>query len=167
MPKYFDHFGLIEPLDRLQTPLAYAAGKLGSTVWDVYHSDEERLKTFMLSMTAVESWAPAQNDYNFDWVVKAAARASDSDRVLLVDVGGGRGHALQRILDANTGIPPSRCALEDLPDVVEATRRNQAGLKDVQMIGMDFHREQAIKSTSPDAPLTQRNVAPTLVQRHH
>lgn len=148
MPKYFDRFGLTaEPTDRLQTVLAFAEGRLGSTVWDIQHADEERLRVFMMAMGVIEEQMPPLGAYDIGWVVKETARQpADDQRPLLVDVGGGRGHALKGILKLTPDLPANRCVLEDLPEVVEAARREVPELVDVQMVAMDFHKEQPVKS---------------------
>ncbi|KAK4246441.1 S-adenosyl-L-methionine-dependent methyltransferase [Corynascus novoguineensis] len=147
MPKYFDRFGLTaEPTDRLQTVLAFAEGRLGATVWDIQHADEERLRVFMMAMGVIEEQMPPLGAYDIGWVAKETARQpADDQRPLLVDVGGGRGHALKGILKLTPDLPANRCVLEDLPEVVEAARREVPELVDVQMIAMDFHKEQPVK----------------------
>jgi hypothetical protein len=152
MPRYFDRFGLAtEPKDRLQSVLAFSEGRLGSTVWEIVNSSEQRLNVFMLAMAAVEEQMPALGgDYDLGWVVEEASKsAADPDRVLVVDVGGGKGQALKGILKATPGLPPSRCVLEDLPEVVEAAGRDDAELAGVQMVAVDFFKEQPVKGKSP------------------
>ncbi|KAK4235101.1 O-methyltransferase-domain-containing protein [Achaetomium macrosporum] len=144
LPPYFDHFGRIEPKDRLQTPVAFAAGKLGSTAWDIIHSDDRRRKTFMLAMSTGLEWAVAQSTYDFSWLVKEIAKHPE-DRVLFVDVGGGRGQVLKKLFQAHPALPRHQCALEDLPDIIDQAKRDEPELADVQMVGMDFHKEQPIK----------------------
>ncbi|SPO02082.1 uncharacterized protein DNG_04755 [Cephalotrichum gorgonifer] len=144
MPKYFDQFGLTEePKDRLQTVLAFSEGRLGSTVWEINHSSEERLKVVMLSMAAVEEHMPALGGYDLSWAVKEDSESAE--RVLVVDVGGGKGQALKGIFKATPGLPRNRCVLEDLPEVIEAARRDESELADVRMVAMDFHDEQPVK----------------------
>ncbi|KAL2173818.1 S-adenosyl-L-methionine-dependent methyltransferase [Thermothelomyces heterothallicus CBS 202.75] len=144
MPEYFDRFGLgTEPADRLQTVRAFAEDRLGSTVWEILHSSEERLRVFMLAMGVIEEQMPPLPAYDLGWAAEAAGR--DVDRPLLVDVGGGRGHALLGILKLTPGLPAHRCVLEDLPEVVEAARREVPELAEVQMVAMDFHKEQPVR----------------------
>ncbi|SPQ26518.1 89cd9361-5896-4b7c-a037-8cc05b6952fa [Thermothielavioides terrestris] len=144
LPSYFEHFGRIEPTDRRQTPLVFAAGKLGSTAWEVLHSDETKRTNFMLAMAAAESMPAMQTGYDFSWIALEAAQSAP-DRVVCVDVGGGKGHALKRIMRANPTLPRHRFALEDLPDVLEQAGREDAELDGVQLVPIDFHLEQPIK----------------------
>ncbi|KAK3294633.1 O-methyltransferase-domain-containing protein [Chaetomium fimeti] len=144
MPKYFDQYGIAaEPKDRLQTILAFAEGSLGSTVWDIHHSSEERLRVFMLAMGVIEEHMPALGAYDLSWAVEEVGKSAD--RPLVVDVGGGRGHALKGIWKATPGIPRNRCVLEDLPEVVEAAKREDPEMADVQTVPVDFFKEQPVK----------------------
>lgn len=152
MPRYFDRFGLAEPTDRLQTVLAFAADKLGSTVWEVNHADEARLRATTIAMGAVEDLMPALGPYDLGWAVRAGGGGgggAERDRPLLVDVGGGRGQALKAILAATPGLARDRCVLEDLPEVIEAAAaaHGDAELAGVRMVAMDFHKEQPVKGT--------------------
>ncbi|KAH6856408.1 O-methyltransferase-domain-containing protein [Chaetomium sp. MPI-CAGE-AT-0009] len=144
MPKYFDQYGIAaEPKDRLQTILAFAEGRLGSTVWDIHHSSEERLKVFMLAMGVIEEQMPALGAYDLSWAVEEVGKSAD--RPLVVDVGGGRGQALKGIWKATPGIPRDRCVLEDLPEVVEAAKREDPEMAEVQTVAVDFFKEQPVK----------------------
>ncbi|KAG7293802.1 hypothetical protein NEMBOFW57_003859 [Staphylotrichum longicolle] len=144
MPRYFDQFGLAtEPTDRLQTVVAFAEGRLGSTVWDINHSSEERLQVFTIAMAGIEELMPALGAYDLSWAVEEASKSAD--RAVVVDVGGGRGQALKGIFKTTPGLPRHRCVLEDLPEVVEAARRDDPELAEVRMVAMDFFREQPVK----------------------
>jgi hypothetical protein len=144
LPRYFDHFGLAaEPKDRLNTVFAFAEGRLGDTVWDICNSSGERLQVAMLAMAAAEEQMPPLGVYDLSWAVEEAGKSED--RVLVVDVGGGRGQALKGILKITPGLLKHRCVLEDLPEVIEAARRDDAALADVQMMAMDFFKEQPVK----------------------
>ncbi|GAB1316332.1 hypothetical protein MFIFM68171_06542 [Madurella fahalii] len=142
MPRYFDHFGMVEPTDRLQTVYAFAEDQLGSTVWEIIRKDELRLKTSTLAMGGVEEHLPALGSYDLGWAVQAAANSAD--RPLVVDVGGGKGQALKSIFAATPGLPRHRCVLEDLAEVIEASK-DDAELADVKKLAIDFHKEQPVK----------------------
>lgn len=145
MPKYFDHFGMVEPTDRLQTVVSFAEGQLGSTVWEIIHKDELRLKTTTLAMGAVEEHMPALGSYDLSWAVQVAANSED--RPLVVDVGGGKGQALKSMFAATPGLPRHRCVLEDLAEVVEASK-DDPELADVKRVAIDFHKDQPVKGTA-------------------
>jgi hypothetical protein len=148
LPDYFNHFGRVEPKDRLQTPVAFTAGMLGSPAWDIIHSDERRRKTSMLAMSIGLEWAAVQSTYDFRWIVQEASR-QPGHRELFVDVGGGSGQVLKKLFDAHPELPRNQCVLEDLPGVIDQVKREEPPeLAGVQMVGMDFHEEQPIKGRS-------------------
>jgi hypothetical protein len=95
-------------------------------------------------MEVVAANYPILASYSLDWVV--AKSKESTDRKLVVDVGGSKGHALRSIGTATPGLDMSRCVLEDLPEVVAAARElADPSLKDVEMVGVDFHSEQPVK----------------------
>lgn len=144
MPEYFDKYGLKEPQDRYGTICAYASGDPSLTVWAHLKNNPEHLQNFMISMAAFAATSPVIGSYDMSWV---ASRANDDpERALLVDVGGGKGHAVETICKATPSLPSSRCVVEDLPEVVEAAEKGAEGiLADVKYVPMDFHSEQPVK----------------------
>ena len=143
MPAYFDQFGLKEPTGRLDTVSAFAFGQLGRSIWDILSDHPSRLRNMMLAMAAMEQRFPSLGSYDLSW---ALAASEDSDRAVLVDVGGGKGQAVRAILQATPGLPAHRCVVEDLPEVVkEAKASADPEMADVRFIGMDFHAEQPVK----------------------
>lgn len=144
MPGYFEEHGLREPTSRRGTILAYAAGDPEATVWEIISRDRARMADFMLGMTTFEEAYPIIGSYDFGWAVAAAAK--DDKRAVVVDVGGGKGHALKEICAKTEGLDVGRCVLEDLPAAVEGVRReDDPELRGVKLIGMDFHTEQPVK----------------------
>lgn len=144
MPEYFGKYGLKEPKDRYGTISAYASGDASLTVWQHLEKNPEYLANFMASMVAMASRSPVLGSYDLGWAVSKAEE--DPSRTLLVDVGGGKGHAVEVMCKATPSLPPSRCVVEDLPEVVEAAKQTAEGvLADVKFVNMDFHSEQPIK----------------------
>lgn len=145
MPKYFEEHGIdAEPSDRLETILSFAEGSTGSTAWAINHSSPERLKVIMLAMASIDEYLPALGSYDLGWVVREGAQRPDQK--LVVDVGAGSGRTLKNILKATPGLDPKRCVLEDLPEVVAVVEERQdKELEGVQLVGMDFFKEQPIK----------------------
>lgn len=144
MPAYFGKYGLKEPLGRYNTIMAFAAGTPEATVWEVMSREPERMVNFMQSMGTLEEAYTIVGSYNFGWVVKAATAAGD--RAAVVDVGGGKGHAVKEICRRTPGLTIDRCVLEDLPDVLDKAKAlNDPELQGVQMAPLDFHKEQPVK----------------------
>lgn len=113
-------------------------------MWEVINQTQEHSQMFNMAMAGFESNVPPLPNYSMAWAAEKANE--DPERILVVDVGGGNGQALKGICKATPGVPASRCALEDLPQVVElAKQRNDPELEGVTWVGMDFHQEQPIK----------------------
>jgi hypothetical protein len=86
--------------------------------------------------------------YEFSWITKdvydSDKQAGGDQRVILVDVGGGKGQILRSILEENTHIPPNRCVLEDQSD--QAVHADATGvLSTVKRQVASFFQEQPVK----------------------
>lgn len=114
----------------------------------------------MVAMASMASKTPTVGSYDFRWVVEQGGSSSSSassggasgshdrqqQRPLVVDVGGGKGHALQAIHDATPGLDMSRCVVQDLPVVVHEAQRLATGpLAAARFAAVDFHEEQPVK----------------------
>ncbi|KAI5468151.1 O-methyltransferase [Mariannaea sp. PMI_226] len=144
MPAYFEQYGRKEPTGRYDTIYAYAAGNTNLTVWEHINKSPEKKEYFMTAMMAMASRMPTTGTYNFSWVLEK--RGEHPERTLIVDVGGGKGHALQDIYHATPGLPMKCCVVEDLQAVVDEARATSTGeLAEAQYIAMNFHTEQPIK----------------------
>ncbi|KAF7552917.1 hypothetical protein G7Z17_g3958 [Cylindrodendrum hubeiense] len=144
MPAYFNEYGLKEPIGRYDTIYAYGAGDPKLTVWEHTNMYPERKANFMISMMAMASKTPTTGSYDFSWVLDQAHESPE--RALVVDVGGGKGHALQAICEATVGLPMNRCVLEDLQAIIDDAKATATGdLTEAQYVSMDFHSEQPVK----------------------
>ncbi|KAK2020473.1 S-adenosyl-L-methionine-dependent methyltransferase [Colletotrichum zoysiae] len=139
--EYFGSYGLREPQGPTHVPFTFAHGQPANTVWNVSHQDPKRKRTFMRSMTAMGSVAPVCGLYDFSWMAEALPY-EDSKRVLLVDIGGGNGHAVRAI--CASGIPFHRCVLQDL-DVVISEVAEAKDLSGLHLVSIDMHKEQPVK----------------------
>ncbi|PNY29510.1 Demethylsterigmatocystin 6-O-methyltransferase [Tolypocladium capitatum] len=144
MPAYFTEHGLKEPTGRYKTVYAFAAGDPDLTIWEHMNRFPERKANFMASMAAMTGRIPTTGSYDFSWILDEMSDAGD--RALVVDVGGGSGHALQAIAKATPGLPMNRCVVEDLEAVVEEVKATATGdVKEAQFVAMDFHSKQPVK----------------------
>ncbi|KAK3897129.1 hypothetical protein C8A05DRAFT_20041, partial [Staphylotrichum tortipilum] len=145
LPQYFASVGLVEPPNPLQSPLAFAENRLGTSVFEIVHGDLARRAAFMAAMGAFEAELPAlAGGYDLSWAVEQAAR--EKGRVLVVDVGGGKGQALVSIFRDVPALPKERCVLQDLPEVVEAAKKEgKKELEGVRMQEVDMHTGQPEK----------------------
>lgn len=145
MKSYFAQYGRREPSGMRDTILAYALGEPSLTVWELMNRNEARVKEFMRAMSAITTSVGGLQGYDFSWVLTGGE--SEPDRSLIVDVGGGRGHSLEAILESTPGLDLLRCVVQDLPIVIdEATKLAEGELKEARFIAMDFHTNQPVKS---------------------
>jgi len=108
----------------------------------------------MRAMLPLEASMPIAGIYDFSWVVSKAQAEPASERLLFVDVGGGKGQAIRAIHNEFPGLPLSRCLLQDLTEVIETVKTlDDADLREVQKMAIDFHQEQPVKGKRAIHPL--------------
>jgi tRNA G46 methylase TrmB len=106
----------------------------------------DRMKAMMQSMNTLEKHLPITGMYDFSWVSKVANE--QPERILFVDVGGGKGQAIKAISKENPELPRERFILQDRPEVIaEAKSLDAEDLKGAQLMPHDFHTEQPVKGT--------------------
>lgn len=146
LPQYFEKYGRKEPQQENHVPVTFAVGTPESTFWEVLIHDPPRMKRFMGAMAPLEESMPISGIYDFSWAVSKAEEEPESDRLIFVDVGGGKGHAIKAINQEFPGLPLNRCVLQDRPEVIEAVAAlNDTKLSLVQKQAIDFHLEQPVK----------------------
>ena len=144
MPKYFEEFGLKEPVGQNKSITAYAMGDVNKTIWEHLNADPKGMAIFMQSMVTMSHMQPTVGSYKFDWAVEEAAKSPE--RKVVVDVGGGHGHAVASIGKAVPALPLERCIVQDLPEIVEEAKKTAQGdLAKAGFMAMDLHKEQPIK----------------------
>ncbi|KAK2745075.1 o-methyltransferase [Colletotrichum kahawae] len=144
LPEYFIEYGRCEPVTRLHTPHAYALGHPDKDIWEIQKENPERMKRFMAAMDVLQKFIPLVGMYDFSWV--KLKLSENEDRVILVDVGGGKGHAIKAILNENPFIPAERVVLEDRDEIIEEVAAlTEPELKGVQLQVHDFHQPQPVK----------------------
>ncbi|KAK1658068.1 O-methyltransferase-domain-containing protein [Colletotrichum godetiae] len=110
-------------------------------MWSIYN-EQHKKETFMRAMTALDRLAPIIGVYDFSWIAEASKKESGG-RVILVDVGGGSGHAVQAICE-NTGLPLARCVLQDKEPVISKVDESGA-LLGLTLMSIDMHKEQPVQ----------------------
>lgn len=151
MPEYFEQYGRKEPQTTNHVPMSFAYGKPDLSFYEIVAEDEAWVGSFLKGMAHVESRMPVTAGiYDFSWLVaevEASSRSQpDSDRAVLVDVGGGKGGAIKAIHREFPALPINRFVLEDRPETLEAGRQlDEPELAGVQRVALDFHRDQPVK----------------------
>ncbi|KAK5655126.1 hypothetical protein OQA88_6025 [Cercophora sp. LCS_1] len=157
-PEYFAKFGAKEPTGPSHNPFTFSWGHPEMNMWEVIALDEEKQRVFSSSMRSMGSIAgkyggPA-SIYDFSWLGEEASKAKlangngkvNTDRPLVVDVGGSHGATLKHIMEAVPSIPQDRCVLQDRPEVIEeAIQMDDPALRYVRRMPHDFNNEQPVQ----------------------
>lgn len=95
------------------------------------------------SMQSLDTLLPVNGAYPFALIAERAGDVAP-DAALVVDVGGGRGQAIERMREECPGIPAERCVLQDTAEVI-ADVGERAGLEGVRRMVVDYFEEQPVK----------------------
>ncbi|KAK7550380.1 O-methyltransferase-domain-containing protein [Phyllosticta citricarpa] len=114
--------------------------------WPTYFEKYGR-NTLQSAMQDHDVRLPVRGMFPFEWIAQNAHLVA-ADAPLVVDVGGGRGQALQEIMEEYPQIPAKRLVLQDLPPVLEDGKAlDNEALKDIQRVPIDFFAEQLVKGS--------------------
>ncbi|POR33890.1 Sterigmatocystin 8-O-methyltransferase [Tolypocladium paradoxum] len=134
-----------EPDDPLHNPYTFYHRQQGTPVWAIMSQDPERFRTFQTGMAGIDRTIPVVGHFDFDALRNTPDEASEK-RIQVVDVGGGHGAVLKKILDAHKdALAPAACVLEDRPEVIQLSKTNGILPDDVQRLEHDFMTEQPVK----------------------
>ncbi|KIW32316.1 uncharacterized protein PV07_03870 [Cladophialophora immunda] len=143
-PQFFTKYGLKEPKLGNHNPHSFAWGDPEKNFWEVISKDSKRLVDFNQSMNTLDEVLPVTGMYDFSWIAKNTE--GPEDRPLIVDVGGGKGQALKRIMAAFPEIPAKRLVLQDrAPVIEEVIQANEPGFEEVKKIPHDFFQPNPVK----------------------
>jgi hypothetical protein len=140
LPEYFRTHTHDDLFDLKKSPFAYALGLEGMTYYEAISHDPDRFNMFNMTMTQMESQVPVLGMYPFGSLRNEVE--ADKERPFIVDVGGGRGHALVAIQkEAPAG---ARMILQDRPDVIGSLMPED--IPNIETMVYDFFTPQPIKS---------------------
>ena len=142
-PDYLDARGnLEEPSSLTMNPYSWRHNQDGKTTWEIMALYPERMKAYQLGLGHQDASLPIIGLYDF-----GKLNTSDS-RPILVDVGGGQGQSIIKILDHHKELAAEKMILQDLPDVIELAKTSETLPKGVVKMGHDFFTEQPVKGWS-------------------
>ncbi|KAK1955807.1 S-adenosyl-L-methionine-dependent methyltransferase [Colletotrichum sublineola] len=141
MIRCFESHGRKEPNGFGPGSLNFTTGMQHHNLWDMY-DDPEKKERFIRAMTALDRLAPIVGAYDFSWMAEASTK-DNNNRILLVDVGGGSGHAVQAICES-IGLPLERCVLQDKEPVISRIKEVGA-LSGLNLMAIDIHKEQPVQ----------------------
>ena len=134
-----------EPDDPLFNPYTFYRKQEGTPVWTIMSQDPERFQTFQTGMAGIDLAIPVVGHFDFDSLRNSPAEVA-SRRIQLVDVGGGHGAVLKRILDLHKdSLDPNTCILQDRTEVIALSRANNILPGEVERQEHDFMAEQPVK----------------------
>ena len=141
---YFKERGYTSPTDPLDCPMQWAL-KSKAPYFEYIHGDSDRLKAFNALMTRIRStrkhwteWYPAQSEI-------LDSMSSDANEMILIDMGGARGHDLETFLKKFPSTH-GRLMLQDLPSTIESVVGELAPA--IKASIHDFFTPQPVKGES-------------------
>ena len=104
----------------------------------------ERFQTFQTGMAGIDVAIPVTGHFDFS-TLKNESPDTDNTTIELVDVGGGEGTVLNKILEAHPELSPRNCVLQERPEVIQLAKSKKTLPDDVQLVEHDFMTEQPVR----------------------
>ena len=142
--EYVADHGKREPDDPLRNPYTAYHKQEGTPVWAIMAQSPEKIQTFQVGMAGIDVAIPVVGHFDFSQL-KNTPEEAEQGVVELVDVGGGHGVVLKKILDAHPELSAKSCVLQDRPDVIELAKQGGALPAETQFIPHDFMTENPVK----------------------
>ena len=137
-------FGLVEPTSHTENPMSWGDDQFGKTPWEIISQDPEWLEAFDVSMKIQDEVMPITGIYDFNELKEGGL---NDGRKVMVDVGGGRGQAITKVLAEYPDLPASGMVLQDRDVVVNQVKRGGELPEEVDKMAIDFFKEQPVKGT--------------------
>jgi len=140
----------VEPTDPLINPYTTYFSQQGTPVWSIMAQDPEKLAVFQKGMAGIDVAIPPVGHFPFATLANTPFNSESKDEeeegvMQLVDVGGGQGLALNKILQAHPELDPKLVVLQDRPDVVALAREARVLPEGVRVMEHDFMGVQPLK----------------------
>ncbi|KAH7121434.1 O-methyltransferase-domain-containing protein [Dactylonectria macrodidyma] len=130
-----------EPDDPLRNPYTAYHKQEGTPVWSIMMQNPEKLQTFQTGMAGIDVAIPVTGHFDFSTLENSPE--DDEKGVLeLVDVGGGEGVVLNKILAAHPELTPKKCMLQERPEMIQLAKSQGP---EFQLLDHDFMTEQPVK----------------------
>lgn len=137
-----------EPDDPLRNPYTAYHKQEGTPVWSIMMQNPEKLQTFQTGMAGIDVAIPVTGHFDFS-TLKNSPEDNEKGVVELVDVGGGEGVVLNKILAAHPELSPKNCMLQERPEMIQLAKSQTP---EFQLLDHDFMTEQPIKGIMPTVP---------------
>lgn len=136
-----------EPDDQLNSPFTYYHKSDGTPVWEIMARNPEQLQNFQKGMAGIDIAVPVVGHFDFS-SLKNSREEEEQGIAEIVDVGGGHGIVLKKILDTHPELSPKNAVLQDRPDIIELAKNSGVLPGEVKLQAHDFMTEQPVKGTS-------------------
>lgn len=133
--------GRVEPDCQETSPALWIDGNEGKSFWELLKADEERSRDFNLCMKVKGENSPKCAYYDHEKLVDA----NDTERTVLVDIGGGLGQTLLEVLKQCSQITPAQLVLQDQSQVVAAAEASGLLPAGMKVSAYDYNDPQPIK----------------------
>ncbi|KAF4495588.1 O-methyltransferase B [Fusarium agapanthi] len=133
-----------EPQDPLYNPYTAYWKQEGTPVWSIMMQNPERFQAFQTGMAGIDVAIPVTGHFDFS-TLKNDSPGTGNTTIELVDVGGGEGTVLNKILEAHPELSPRSCMLQERPEVIQLAKSKKTLPDDVQLVEHDFMTEQPVK----------------------
>ena len=128
--------------DATQVPYVWALDKEGMTYYEALEDDPATADAWHKGVTLIQATQPITGMFPFR-SMKAAVEA-EPQRAFVVDVGGGRGNALECIMEECGGSYGASMILQDMAQVLEGS--DPVRVRGVDNMPHNFYDPQPVKS---------------------
>lgn len=140
MYEFFRETGYKSPDSHLINPYCFAHQTGDKDMWEYIGSSPDRLKNLNLGMIA-QTGATAWTVGMFPFKAELSKQNTGDDTVLVVDIGGGKGHVTKQIQDLTVGVR-GKIVLQERPEVLVEIANSLPG---ITVMEYDFFTPQPIK----------------------
>jgi hypothetical protein len=119
---------------------SFHVGQEGKMFFEIIGQDPDMVLKFQQLLAGTEFINPFTGVYDFGKLA-----TSEPGRAVFVDVGGGRGHAIAKMLEALPEIKPEQCVLQDRPEAIELAQKSDDIPSTIQFMPYDFFTPQPVK----------------------
>lgn len=141
MPKFLEKLEYDEPIDPNNTGFMYFSG--GVKLFEMFAQHPDMIEMFQANM---EAFADMRLDWTQIYDTRELFEGFEVDEkgsnVLFVDIGGGKGIDINRLLKRHPDVPTGRIFLQDLPQVIAAAKATVS--EKVVCQPHDFFKEQPV-----------------------
>ncbi|GME28674.1 O-methyltransferase [Neofusicoccum parvum] len=142
-PRWAATHGRTAPVEPSDNPFSHGHGAPDKGYWEILTG--QFLLDLNAAMQNLDAILPTNGAYPFGLIAEGAAKVAP-DAALVVDVGAGRGQAIERMREECPAIPPERCVLQDTEEVIaDVERMGAEGLRGVKRMVVDYFAEQPCK----------------------